>query len=148
MYIMNLKNLFNNSISFTNVIILTLCNIVGMIIACHLFMGCCSVSAPKEGFDNMGAPLDYNMGKNVPGDTYQKPLVNSLGEMCNLYASLKDNKGGPVPPKGLFLWVDNKFKPECCYTPQQYSSSTGCACIAPDQMKYISSRGGNNTIPM
>ena len=135
-----------NNLSWTTIVILIICVIVGVIIACHLFLGCCSVKLPKEGFT--GAPIDYQLGKGVPGDTYDAPLVNSLGELGNLYASLKNNKGGPVPPKGLFLFTDNQFKPECCYEPQQYSSSTGCACISEDQMKYISSRGGNNTLPM
>lgn len=137
---------FINNLSMTSIIILVLCIIVGAIIACHLFIGCCSIKIPKEGFT--GAPLDYQMGQGVPGDTYEAPLVNSMGIMNNLYQSLKDNKGGPVPPKGLFLFSQNNFKPECCYTPQQYSSSSGCACISPDQMKFIASRGGNNTIPV
>ena len=139
------KMKLGNNISITSIIIIILCNVIAVVLACHLFIGCCSVKHPKEGFT--GAPIDYQMGQGIPGDNYNAPLVHSSGVMNNLYQSLQNNHGGPVPPKGLFLFQDNKFKPECCYTPQQYSSSSGCACISPEQMKFIASRGGNNTIP-
>ena len=53
--------------------------------------------------------------------------------------------GTPVPlPEGeLVIFAQNKFKPECC--PSPYSSSTGCACITPEQYNYLNTRGGNRT---
>ena len=63
------------------------------------------------------------------------------------YAPLKGITGGPVPlPENqLDFFFANKFDGSCCAKPQQYSSSTGCACISPEQMKYLNRRGGNNT---
>tara|TARA_B100001093_G_scaffold515384_1_gene591600 strand:- start:470 stop:904 length:435 start_codon:yes stop_codon:yes gene_type:complete len=122
--------------------------IIGAIIACHTLCGCTHIQQnKKEGF--MGAPIGWNMSNGVPGDRWNMPPMSSSNAMNSLYASLQGHKGGPVPlPKGqLFMWAQNQFKPDCCFTPQQYSSSTGCACISPEQMKYISSRGGNNTLP-
>lgn len=59
--------------------------------------------------------------------------------------ALKNNKGGVVPlPEGqLNFFYDTSFHPKCCNLPQQYSSSTGCACITPEQMRYLNTRGGN-----
>ena len=34
------------------------------------------------------------------------------------------------------------FKPECC--PSSYTTSAGCACLTPEQLEYVSKRGGNN----
>ena len=36
------------------------------------------------------------------------------------------------------------FKPQCC--PSAYTSSSGCACMTPEKLEYISKRGGNNHI--
>jgi len=121
--------------------------LIGGIIACHTICGSTSLhSNKKEGFIT-GAPLNYQLGHGVPNDMWSAPPVTANQAHQNMYAKLASNVGGQVPPKGLFMWADNLFKPECCFTPQQYSSSTGCACISKEQMQYISSRGGNNTLP-
>ena len=88
-------------------------------------------------------------GKGVPGDKWLRPPVSSTQADENMYASLANNVGGkvPLPDDILSFFYDNQFSPDCCYKPQQYSSSTGCACISEDQMKFLSSRGGNNTLP-
>lgn len=121
--------------------------LIGFIICCFTLCSCTSLEL-KEGFNLIGAPTNYKMGDGVPGDTW--PLHNNQSqEDDNMYASLENNVAGkvPLPDNELFLFYDNKFSPECCYKPQQYSSSTGCACLSPAQMKYLSSRGGNNTLP-
>ena len=120
--------------------------IVGGLIACHTLCGCtCTNIDKKEGFT--GAPLEWNMGTGIPGDNWaSRPLSHSQRDK-NMYASLAGNRGGPIPPKNMFMWADNLFLPDCCFAPQQYSSSTGCVCISPQQMQFISSRGGNNTLP-
>ena len=101
-----------------------------------------------EGFGSFGAPVNYIMGTDVPGDTWTQPLTNISTAYANMYAPLASNVGGkvPLPENELFFFYNNKFSPYCCFKPQQYSSSTGCACISTEQMKYISSRGGNNTV--
>lgn len=121
----------------------------GTIIACLTICNSCTLfSSSKESF--AGAPLDYRLGNGVPNDNWTTPLpVTHEGAVANMYAPLAGNVGGKVPlAEGqLFFFYDNKFKPECCFKPQQYSSSTGCACISVDQMKHLNARGGNNTLP-
>jgi hypothetical protein len=46
--------------------------------------------------------------------------------------------------KRLDVFENTKFSPECC--PSNYSSSTGCACMTPEQMKFLGQRGGNRTL--
>ena len=63
------------------------------------------------------------------------------------YNNLEGNNA-PEPNKfiesgSLDILADNSFKPSCC--PSLYSSSSGCACISPEQMKYMNQRGGNRT---
>ena len=49
----------------------------------------------------------------------------------------------PLPDGELFFFKNNQFKPDCC--PGPYSSSTGCACMSAEQVKYLNTRGGNRT---
>ena len=129
-----------------NVLTVFVSLLIGGLIAFHTFCGCSTIfNTKKEGFN--GAPLDWQLSSGLPNDTWTKPPVNADQAHNSMYASLAGNKGGPVPPTGLFMWAQNLFKPECCHTPQQYPSSTGCACISQEQMKFISERGGNNTLP-
>ena len=134
-----------------NVLTVIISLIVGGLIACHTFCGCATFKKDnKEGFLSNAAPLGYTMGHGVPGDNWTSgPPVSPADANASMYAPLAGNVGGKVPLADgqLFFFADNKFTPDCCYKPQQYSSSTGCACISVDQMKYISSRGGNNTLP-
>lgn len=138
-----------------NLLTILISIIIGGILACYTVCGSTSINVKvdrQEGFQNnelLGAPLDYILGSGVPGDKWTGPPASNKSVMSSLYSSLANNKSGPVPlAEGqLFLFYDNKFTPECCYKPQQYSSSTGCACISDDQMKYLSARGGNNTLP-
>jgi len=46
--------------------------------------------------------------------------------------------------KRLDVFENTKFSPECC--PSNYTSSTGCACMTPEQMKFLGQRGGNRTL--
>ena len=136
----------------SHLFIIILSIVMGFLICCHM-VGGCSLEPNKlqfiEGYNNFnlgGAPPNYKMGPGIPGNSWTSPPHNPDKGM---YASLANNVAGqvPLPEDQLFLFYNNKFSPECCYKPQQYSSSTGCACISTEQMKYISSRGGNNTLP-
>jgi hypothetical protein len=115
-------------------------------LACSFTFCSCGHISKKEGFNIGSAPLNYRLGEGVPGDTWTSAIRNTH---YNMYASLDNNIAGtvPLPSDELFFFYKNEFSPDCCYKPQQYSSSTGCACMSPSQMKYISSRGGNNTLP-
>lgn len=54
-------------------------------------------------------------------------------------------KCGPLDLNNFFGSL--KFKPECCGNPagSSYSNSVGCACMCPEQLNYLNSRGGNRT---
>jgi hypothetical protein len=49
-----------------------------------------------------------------------------------------------INPEKVFL-QDNKFLPECCNYNSEYSTSKGCACISPEQQKYLLTRGTNKS---
>ena len=146
---------FELEFSEVNVVTFLAIMFIGGIIAVLSLCSCVDCSplgkiftGGKEGFDN-AAPIGYQMGHGVPGDTWAaQPRQSSQSIMNALYASLRGNNAGiPNLNEDLFFFQDNKFTPECCFVPQQYSSSTGCACISPEQMKFLSGRGGNNNIP-
>ena len=42
----------------------------------------------------------------------------------------------------MFMFANNKCKPECC--PSTYSCSGGCICTTENQNKLLTSRGNNN----
>jgi hypothetical protein len=73
---------------------------------------------------------------------------------ANTYASefgygIMNNTGSaytadePLKNGEMVIFAKNKFKPECC--PAPYSSSTGCVCMTPEQIKFLNTRGGNRT---
>lgn len=86
-----------------------------------------------------GAPLDYSLGSDVPGSWSDgkggKPLVDE-------YVS-ETTTEIPLPEGQLDFFNGTSFKPECC--PSSVSTSTGCACLTPEQMEHINQRGGNRT---
>jgi hypothetical protein len=95
----------------------------------------------KAGIVGIGSALDYKMGEGVKRSWENKPI-----EDANIYSSLEQNVGGPVPlPEDELLFFDkNKFSPDCC--PSNYSNADGCVCASPEQMKYLNERGGNRTL--
>ena len=122
------------------VVILSL--ILGVFIGVNVFCSC--AGGVKEGFQAgtrlVGAALSYSMGDGVKSSWEAKD-----NKYVSPYQSLEVNVAGNVPLKEgeLFMFNDNNFKPECC--PSAYSSSTGCVCASPEQMKYLNQRGGNRT---
>jgi hypothetical protein len=48
----------------------------------------------------------------------------------------------PLPEGELDMFANTPFKPECC--PNEYSNSSGCACMTVQQYNYVIERGGNN----
>ena len=85
------------------------------------------------------------INKNKILETFENVINNTVN--YDPYGPLKNNTGGsvPLPENELNFFYNNKFDPSCCSQPQQYSSSTGCACITKEQMQYLNKRGGNNT---
>ena len=116
--------------------------IVGGLVALSLF---CNVK--KEGFglrENMALYPPPSMTNGVPGQI-QGEVDNQKPDCMNWFSPLSKNKVGRVPPLGeneLNIFAENKISPECCGS-GSYSSSNGCICETPEQMKYLNNRGGN-----
>jgi hypothetical protein len=125
-----------------NLVVIIVALLLGCIIGINLLCSCSKVYV-KEGFKLIGAPIEWKLSVNVPGDTWANAPKSSD---VNMYASLEKHQAGEVPlPEGkLDFLYNNKFDPSCCHKPQQYSSSSGCACLSSEQMKYLLARGGNN----
>jgi hypothetical protein len=100
----------------------------------------------SNGVSTLGAPLDEKNNGDVASSWVSKATTYAsefgYGDINNTGTAYT---GTPIPlPEGeLVIFAQNKFKPECC--PSPYSSSTGCACITPEQYNYLNTRGGNRT---
>ena len=127
--------------------IVILSMIIGAFLALNLWCSC--AGGIQEGFQAgsalVGAALDYSMGNGVK-DSWETSNQNNTSNYTSWYSHLEANKSGPVPLKNdqLYMFSENKFHPDCC--PSRYSSSTGCACLSPEQAKYLNERGGNRTL--
>jgi len=112
----------------------------------YMVCSCSRFSSVKEGFQALGAEIGWRTGDGVPGDTWDMPEKKTSE---HLFQSLEQHQAGqvPLPDDQMFLFYANKFDPKCCFRPQQYSSSTGCACISREQMEFLNQRGGNRTNP-
>ena len=94
----------------------------------------------------VGAPLAYNMQQGVPSSG--PAMTGAKGESSSWYSPLDVNSQGlkvPLHEGQLDIFAKNISKPECC-SASPYSTSTGCICVTPEQMKYLNKRGGNRTI--
>lgn len=122
-----------------DVVIISL--ITGGMVALSLF---CNVK--KEGFrtnQHMSIYPSSSMSNGVPGRV-QGEVYNQNTSHGDWYGSLSKNTVGrtaPLQDGELAMFADNTMSPECC--PSSYSGSGGCVCETEQQMKYLSSRGGN-----
>ena len=129
--------------------ILVLIMIVGAFIGINMWCSC--AGGIQEGFSagsNLaGAAINYSMGKGVNQSWENVNGHADSNSSSTWFQGLEGNVGGPVPlPEGqMAMFAGNKFDADCC--PATYTSSTGCACISPEQAKYLNSRGGNRTLP-
>jgi hypothetical protein len=148
---MSINKFLEKTVSFKIIVVIGgFWLLVALIVMFYLFGGI------KEGFEagiaGVGAALDYKMGDGVKKSWENtNALANNnypagANNSADIFANLENNTGGPIPlPEGELLFFDtNKFSPECC--PATYSNSEGCVCAAPEQMKYLSQRGGNRTL--
>ena len=113
--------------------IILLCMVIGAFIACNVFFTC--AGGIKEGFEMVGAAVNYAM---------ESPITGSDPESQNVFAKLEKNhvdSSDPLPEGQMSIFAENALSPSCC--PAAYSGSSGCVCATPEQMKFISSRGGN-----
>lgn len=126
--------------------VIIICVILGYILGAHLLCSCSKITV-KEGLSMLkSAPLDYRMGSDIPNSWENKPEMRYNGPN-DWYKSLENNVA-PDPRQmiasgHMSMLSDNTFDPKCC--PSTYTSSMGCACLSPEQTKYLSERGGNRT---
>ena len=125
-----------------NILTIVIAGLLGCIIGSTLLCSCLNVSV-EEAFTLLGAPVGWKLGASVPGDVWDN---SSAPASDNKFAALENNTAGQVPlPEGeMNFFYDNKFDGSCCFKPQSYSSSSGCACMSVEQVKYLNARGGNN----
>jgi len=126
--------------------IVVLAMLVGMFISLNMFCSC--AGGVKEGFEDVmkvsGAAVDYVMGKDVKGSWTSGPVEKR--DYDSWYGHLEGHKGAhPMESDKMYMFGENKFDADCC--PSTYSSSTGCACLSPEQAKHLNERGGNRTLP-
>ena len=128
------------------------CLLIGMFIGGHVFCSCAKIDnvkvgikKKKEGFQSLGAPVNYKMGNGVIGswETRKQQKGPSLAWRKQHHETYKGT-AVPLPEGQMFMWADNEFKPECCGS--SVSSSSGCACVTKAQIEYINQRGGNRTL--
>lgn len=98
----------------------------------------------REGWT--GAPIAYSMQQGVPSSG--PAMTGPKGKPSTWYSPLDVNSQGlsvPLKKGELSIFAKNPSKPECC-SASTYSTSTGCVCVTPEQMKYLNERGGNRTL--
>ena len=109
---------------------------IGIIIGTSMLCGC---TCGKEGFvvpSRFSDVDDRGMQKGVPGvgsETWRKEHEGDRNNV-NMLNKQRD--------ESLFFFANNRFAPECCAT-SSVSGSNGCACVTPEQNKFLNSRGGN-----
>lgn len=108
-----------------------------------------SGAATKKKTEGFGDFSEYKKGENntdVTGSWMSKAnkYSSDLGyQPTNCKSNAYVGTAVPLPDGELFFFQNNQFKPECC--PGPYSSSTGCACMSSEQIRYLNTRGGNRT---
>lgn len=106
-------------------------------------------AAKRKKMEGFGDFSDYKKGENntdVTGSWMSKAnkYSSDLGyQATNCKSNAYVGTAVPLPDGELFFFQNNQFKPECC--PAPYSSSTGCACMSTEQIRYLNTRGGNRT---
>ncbi len=119
----------------------------------HLMTSCSKVGL-KEGLTMLGSSVDYRMGDGVLGswDTDERLYEESERQTYQRKGSKGTRFVGP--DESLSFLGDTQFSPECCGS--KFSSKGGllisggftgggCACMNPEQLNYINTRGGNRT---
>jgi len=100
------------------------------------------------GNNNESSDVSGNEGTTEGFSNLSWGNLNSENSDCmDSLIPFKNHKCGPVSVNNFFR--DIQFKPECCGNPggSSYSNSMGCACLCPDQITFLNSRGGNRTFP-
>lgn len=91
--------------------------LIGWVVFLLLFSLFYGTTGLKEGLDSLFAPAPEPVAAVEPTGT---PVATSMA-----------------------LFQNNRASADCC--PSAYSTSTGCICITDEQIKLLSTRGGNRT---
>ena len=137
-----------------NLEVLILIGVLYLIMCGHLFCSCCRMNL-MEGFTgantNNGQSSPYTLGAPGIKETEdamkwgQPTMVVEKGKPLDPAVKKfleRPSQKLPLPEGQLDFFAKMEFKPECC--PNAYSSSTGCACLAPSDFNYLVQRAGNN----
>ena len=126
-----------------------LISIILILVITYLLLTRCVCSDKIEEMATISSSLNDNDSNNqVSGHNWKQMKQDSLDSTQddNFFSRLSNHEGGQIPlPEGILnFFYANKFDAGCCLKPQNYSSSTGCACISEEQMRFLNERGGNN----
>jgi len=128
-----------------NVINAIIFMILGFLISTHTMCGCLKMPI-KEAMTNSFAILDHNNNSDLKNSWVNKShgYAANMGNKPHIEKNA-NVKGTPVPLENTMVYFkDNEFNSTCC--PSTYSTSSGCACSSPEQIKYLNERGGNRTL--
>lgn len=166
-------NMFGYQMRLEYVVLIVI--LVAFINAISFFSCAGGIKEGFQAIDNLGANLSYMMGKDINGGVYDLQFSNSDSSTLkndienvnppyepehmdakkevkeiNIYKDLETNASTSNEVKSnmsdneMSFFENTKFSPECC--PSNYATSTGCACMTPEQMKFLGQRGGNRTL--
>jgi len=137
--------------------ILVLLVVVGVVLSLSLLSSCSRVGllqGVSEGMAIMGSAVEYKMGDGVQGSWDTK--AQASGSALSWRKQPHETYGSKLvtPDQGMSFFADTEFKPECCGSTYSANggllatkgyTSGGCACMSPQQIDYINTRGGNRT---
>tara|TARA_Y100000816_G_C26107642_1_gene589208 strand:- start:5202 stop:5615 length:414 start_codon:yes stop_codon:yes gene_type:complete len=126
-----------------------LISIILILVTSYLLLTRCVCNDKIEEMATISSSLNDNDSDNqVSGHNWRQMKQDSLDSTQddNFFSRLSNHESGQIPlPEGILnFFYANKFDAACCLKPQNYSSSTGCACISEEQMRFLNERGGNN----
>ena len=88
-----------------------------------------STMNPVEPYKNFSSFTENNVKDSISSIFKYNSLNYNLNSYPNVEISASHN-----------FFEDNKFLPECCRYNNEYSSSSGCPCITPEQYFYLENR--------
>ena len=124
-------------------------------VALMFLYGCTLYSCKKvtfeEGFQMLGASLNYDAGSGIPQAWNKNNVVDGVWNPENNQPKSEGKSFLVKPDNMMSFFNETTFSPECC--PSAYTSSgglntagesgSGCACMSKEQNNYLNTRGGN-----
>ena len=91
----------------------------------------------KESFSNINSDEDKVNDDWLNRATFYQSQMGYAEYVKSLETNTSPVEG--LNSHEMTFLANNRFTPECC--PSMYSSSTGCACITPEQGRFLNERG-------